>query len=373
MYTGNTSASLIGTLGDLVRSKLNNQLAAEQMAAENKLKMRQQKLIEEEQDRKNKAIQDYWRNTYFGSVSGSPMGVPNQRILDKNLVAMRMGTWTGGSSAPIGGLEQQNAPSQPFTSQVNQQMANNWAINDALDRSLPSRDVQDQMRREQQLLTDQRLAQEQAGKVELANIEAQSRRDLLDKNIAMQDRLNRQANINAVAGEINNLMKMFGDPTVDQKELVDRLNNRRQLLDSLIAQGMPEAQAGGEENYVRPSAPMAQPQGQTAGGGGGVGVVAPLTGIPSSAMGNEHAIGPQRSAEKSITDVKTVEDVKKLAEAIGNRGLKDEFAREILNNPSLINLWVKRYRDQLAKNQAQMADRFTSSAMNYGSGLIGSF
>ena len=243
MYTGNTG-SLIGALSGLLSTKLNRQLAQEQAAYQNEIAKRQLKMQQDAEARRQAAISEYATNAR-SAMRGRELGGLNQNILDKNLVAMQQGTWTGGGG---GGITMQPTESTPMVSAMDRLDARMAASNPPG----VSKDVAYSNMLDQQRMAQDMLSQKQAGDVELANIDASAKQGLIDKQLAAQNRLENQAKINAVSDEIQGLNKMLSTPMLDEEkaDVTNRLGNLRITLDRLLANSAPTAEQPAQEAPV---------------------------------------------------------------------------------------------------------------------------
>jgi len=272
MYTGNTG-SLIGTLSGLLSTKLNRQLAQEQAAYQNEIARQQLKMQQDAEARRQAAISQYAANARSAMSNG--LGVMLQNILDKNLVAMQQGTWTGGGGGGGGGVTMQPTESTPMVSAVDNLTARMAASNPPG----VSKDVAYSNMLDQQRMAQEMLSQKQASDVELANIDASAKQGLIDRQLAAQNRLENQAKINAVSDEIQGLNKMLSTPMLDEEkaDVTNRLGNLRITLDRLLANSAPTAEQPAQEvpvdntpEYIKISrGGNVLLETPTAGGGGG--------------------------------------------------------------------------------------------------------
>jgi len=272
MYTGNTG-SLIGALSGLLSTKLNRQLAQEQAAYQNEIARQQLKMQQDAEARRQEAIRRYATNTMANTISGKEFGSVNQGLLDKTLVAMQQGTWTGGGGG--GGVTMQPTESTPMVSAVDNLTARMAASNPPG----VSKDVAYSNMLDQQRMAQEMLGQKQAGDVELANIDARAKQGLIDRQLAAQNRLENQAKINAVSDEIQGLNKMLSTPMLDEEkaDVTNRLGNLRITLDRLLANSAPTAEQPAQEvpvdntpEYIKISrGGNVLLETPTAGGGGG--------------------------------------------------------------------------------------------------------
>lgn len=274
MYTGNTG-SLIGALSGLLSTKLNRQLAQEQAAYQNEIAKQQLKQQQDAEARRQATIREYAANERARIRSG-PFGMINRRILDKNLVAMQQGTWTGeGGGGGGGGIIMEPTKSTPMVSAVDNLTARMAASNPPG----VSKDVAYSNMLDQQRMAQEMLGQKQAGDVELANIDARAKQGLIDRQLAAQNRLENQAKINAVSDEIQGLNKMLSTPMLDEEkaDVTNRLGNLRITLDRLLANSAPTAEQPAQEvpvdntpEYIKISrGGNVLLETPTAGGGGG--------------------------------------------------------------------------------------------------------